>query len=177
MGDNGPSSLVGAELDVNIGSLLLDLRAGIAKLSDSMKTLAKEWEYARRGPVFVQLAGTCNVNAAQADSVVDLGGPAYGRAWEVRNLAVSYVTFNKTVTGEALFIVSSSAPVGATGVALQWYMGTLPATQAFSSYQFRIEHPNHVFGIITAGAASTAYSLAGDAMDVPSGPASQVVSI
>ena len=175
MGDNG--TLIGAELDLNLGSLLLDLKAGIGKLTTMADTLKKEWDYSKKGPVFVQLAGTCNVNAVQADSIVDLGGPAYGRFWEVRNLAVSYVAFNKTATGEALFVVGSTAPIGATGVGLEWYMGTLPATNVFGSYQFHIEWPNHVFGIITGGAASTAYSLGGDALEAPHKTAEQTVSI
>ena len=175
MGDNG--SLAGAELDVHLGSLMLDLKVGVGELAKTMKILAEEWKYPERGPVFVQLAGTANVNAAQADAVVDLGGPAYGRFWEVRNLAVSYVAFNKTQTGEALFYVGSTAPIGATGVGLEWYVAVLPATYSFGSYQFRVEHPNHVFCVVTGGAASTPYAISGDTLEGPLKSAGQVVSI
>jgi hypothetical protein len=47
----------------------------------------------------------------------------------------------------------------------------------YSSAQFRVQHPNHIFVVIISGTASTTYQVSGDAYDVPNLSSKKVFDI
>ena len=73
---------------VNIGEAsfgaLLDIKASIDTLGDLTRELLRQQEaYEEYGPVQLSLRAA-GVSPAANDLVLNLGGPSYGRLWEVR---------------------------------------------------------------------------------------------
>jgi hypothetical protein len=173
----------------SIGDFLLGVKAELfGKLDGIDKRLAsilqREEQYEREGPVFVALSAAGVVDANQDPLYLDLGGPSYGRAWEVRQLVIGGVTWATTVAGYALVLVQSTAPSTLVGVGLSGIQDeasgstpALPSVAFYSSGQFHVRHPNHVYVAVIGGTASTPYVVAGDAFDVPDVPARGLFSI
>lgn len=169
--------LAGIELDVEalgIGAVaLLQINKKLGSLADVYaKLIKKELDYEKMGPVFVPLQGVVNVDAAQDPGYVDLGGPAYGREWLVRQLVIGGLLWSTTVAGTGLALVQANPPQAGQvpGLAnVQDAFGTMPAVHFYSSSQFRIRNPQHIFVAIVGGTASTPYVVVGDAYDSPDG--------
>ena len=165
----------GAGAHLELGPISL---GAIAKLTTAMESqqqaladwVALEKDYQRTGPVFVQLAGSVNIDASSDPGYIDLGGPAVNRVWEVRQLVIGGITWATAVNGNAYVLVQSSSPnannpagIGST----QDHAAALPSVAFYSSGQFRVRNPNHIFIAILSGSASTAYQAVGDAFDLP----------
>jgi hypothetical protein len=168
-----------AELDIDaeasVGDLHLEalfaLGAEVQGLrGDLAKLLKLEQEYERKGPVFVALQGGATSDSASDPLVIDLGGPAALRAWEVRQLVIGGLLWSSTVAGNALAIVSSATPMPlqVPGLAsIQDQAPSLPSIAFYSAGQFRLRHPNHLFIVILSPTATTPYTVGGDAFDLP----------
>lgn len=156
--------LFGAKADLE---LKLD---GIGKRLDDI--LAREKLYQEEGPTFVALNGAANLpSGTPGPTSIDLGGPQYGRVWEVRAVIIGGITWATTVAGVAQLVPSPTCPSAAVPVGMcQDVISTLPASKFYSSGQFRVVHPNHVFVLIVGGTASTVYTVGGDALDLPAVP-------
>ncbi len=167
---------------IELGPLSLD---ALAKVHAGLDTLTKqlvqikadEAAYQRHGPVSVPLVASGVVDSNSDPVYLDLGGPAYGRVWEVRQLVVGGITWATTVAGTAPVLVQANAPNAQSGVSLlnvQDCATALPAVAFYSSGQFRVRHPNHIWVVILSGTASTPYGAAGDAFDMPDGATAEV---
>jgi hypothetical protein len=158
-----------------LGPVSLAAMAGLTSATQQLAKAQSDWieqekEYQRIGPVFVQLMGSCPTDSASDPLVLDLGGPAPGRCYEVRQLVIGGVLWSTTVAGNALVLVQPSAPAPKTAPGLgtvQDVASSLPNVAFYSSAQFRVQHPNHIFVVIISGTASTTYQVSGDAYDVP----------
>lgn len=165
----------GARAEVDLGgahlSALVDLKASIDKLHGHFRDLLElEALYQQQGPVFVNLQGSGTVDASADPLYIDLGGPAYGRAWEVRQLVIGGATWATTVSGNAVVFVQGASLSTSTGVGLssvQDHATSLPSVAFYSAGQFRVRNPNHIYVAIIGGSASTGYQIAGDAFDLP----------
>lgn len=162
---------------LSIGELSIkalgDISAGVDALRGDMKAylLALERLYQEEGPTFVNLQGSGTTDSGSDPLVIDLGGPSYGQAWEVRQLVVGGLLWSTTVLGAANIVASPSPPIGVpTTAALQDHAPSLPSVAFYSSGQFRVRHPNRIYVVIVSGSASTPYEVAGDAFNVPDRP-------
>lgn len=166
-----------AGVEVDMEGLGLEARF-LAEISSEMRgmrgelarLLKMQTDYEKKGPVFVPLQGTANVDSNQDVAMVDLGGPAYGRTWLVRQLVVGGSLWSTTAGGTGLIVVQSNPPTPGQvpGLAnVQDAFGTMPAVHFYSSSQFRIRNPQRIFLVVVTGTASTAYNVAGDAYDSP----------
>lgn len=158
---------------VSFGDLVLGAKVDILAALDGIhKRLASiealERRYQEEGPTFVALAGNVTVDASQDNAYIDLGGPSYGRVWEVRSLIIGGITWATTVAGTGQIMVASTKPSSTPPVGtLQDVATSMPAKAFYSSGQFRVLHPNHIFIVVVGGTASTLYSAGGDALDMP----------
>src|ERR1039458_1467253 len=136
-----------------LGPVSLAAMAGLTSATQQLAKAQSDWieqekEYQRLGPVFVQLMASCPTDSASDPLVLDLGGPAPGRCYEVRQLVIGGVLWSTTVAGNALVLVQPSAPAPKTAPGLgtvQDVASSLPNVAFYSSAQFRVQHPNHVF--------------------------------
>lgn len=167
---------------LQLGDLLLGAKVDIlAKLNDihsRLKSIEElEARYEQEGPVQVNLQGNASTAAGTVVPIfIDLGGPTFGRVWEVRQLAIGGLTWATTAGGTAQIQVASvvqnaAAPVGT----LQDVAGSLPEIAFYSAGQFRVVYPNHIFVVIVGGTAATQYTAGGDALDLPDRPTRAVV--
>ena len=161
----------------SIGELLLGAKVDLfARLDSIEKRLqdiqVQEERYQDAGPTFVALQGSANLGSdTPPPTAIDLGGPQYGRVWEVRAVIVGGITWATTVAGVAQLVPSPTCPSAAVPVGMcQDVISTLPASKFYSSGQFRVIHPNHIFILIVGGTASTVYTVGGDALDLPAVP-------
>jgi hypothetical protein len=168
-----------AEGEVGVGFQLGELLVGakvdlFARLDSIDKRLAsileREEQYEQNGPVFVSVAASGVVDSGSDPLYLDLGGPTYGRVWEIRQLVIGGITWATTVAGNAVVLVqpvapSATNPAGTAGI--QDQAASLPSVAFYSGGQFRVRHPNHIWVAILSGTASTQYVVAGDAFDMP----------
>jgi hypothetical protein len=168
-----------------LGPVSLAAMAGLTSATQQLAKAQSDWieqekEYQRLGPVFVQLMASSPTDSASDPLVLDLGGPAPGRCYEVRQLVIGGVLWSTTVAGNALVLVQASAPAPNTAPGLgtvQDVASSLPNVAFYSSGQFRVMHPNHIYVVIIGGTASTTYQVAGDAFDVPNLSSKKVFDI
>ena len=170
------------ELDIFGTHLEAILALGVSldnHTAELRKLLKAQDEYQKRGPLFVPLQGQVTIDANGDPGVIDLGGPAYGQDWEIRQLVIGGLTWATTAMGNAIAAVQSSAPpINQTpGLsAIQDHAASLPSVAFYSANQFHVRHPNRVYIIILSGTAGQQYQAAGDAFNVPDVAAGQVFS-
>jgi len=165
---------LGAELDADVGVGNADLQAVLA-LTASMNSLTKELKKTRdlerayqKGAVEVILRGSAVSNSAGATLIIGLGGPAYGRLWEVRRITCGGAFWTSTVAGQGLLIVSAAS--GQVTPALGDIVDqapSLPNVALYGTRQFTVRHPNHVYLVILTPTVSTQYAAGGQATDYP----------
>ena len=182
MGDNGNGkTLVGAELEGHIGGLFADIKAGIGKMNGFLDKLSKEWGYQRKGPTQVNMDASATAASTFVPLWLDLGGPAYGRMWEVRQILWSSNYISQAVAGSIEIVIASNLIIGEPPAAwLQdFYNPTtpIPGRAFYSAGQFRVRHPNHVYVVVVGGAGSGIYQATGDALDMPDEATRRVVEI
>jgi hypothetical protein len=164
-----------AGVEFSIGDFLLGAKVDLEAKLDSIEKhlgdiLAREERYEREGPVFVALQASGVVDASSDPLYLDLGGPTYGRAWEVRQLVIGGITWATAVAGNAVVFAQPVAPSTLTGVGLgnvQDHAASLPSVAFYSGGQFHVRHPNRIYVAILSGTASTQYQAVGDAFHVP----------
>lgn len=145
---------------LNFSAQLGDISGGIAQLVNGVQAMRNTT------PQETPLAAS-GVVPASGTLVMDLGQPAMGRRWSVRNLAV----------------VSAAGPTGTLAGVANWYVGnpnifgagewaaptmaTLPAFQFVSSDQCNITATNHLFCVITGGTSQQAAFARAYVLDYP----------
>ena len=165
-----------AEADISaglsVGDLSLHALAGIKASIDGMtarldKVLAAQDDYQRHGPVQLSMRAAQVSNAAGDAIVFDLGGPSYGRLWEVRRLVIGGATWSSVVGGTALVTISSTSSADPALTDVMDQAGSLPSPAFYSSGQAVLRNPQRLIVVILSPTASTTYSTAGAGFDVP----------
>ena len=168
-----------------LGPVSLAAMAGLTSATQQLAKAQSDWieqekEYQRLGPVFVQMLASGTVDSGSDPLIMDLGGPAAGRVYEVRQLIVGGLLWSTTVAGTGQILVQPNSPppnvVPPLGT-VQDVASSLPNVAFYSSAQFRVQHPNHIFVVVVGGTASTTYQVSGDAYDVPNLSARKVYDI
>ena len=160
------------EAEVDLGPLVLDAMVGMKASFDSMakemKKIRDEEAAYQRGAVSVPLRASQMSDAAGASLIMDMGGPTYGRLWEVRRITVGGALWTSVVSGQGLLIVtSSSGQVTPALYDIADQSPSLPNVALYSSRQLVVRHPNHLFLVILTPTASTQYAAGGEATDLP----------
>ena len=167
---------------VNIGEAsfgaLLDIKASIDTLGDLTRELLRQQEaYEEYGPVQLSLRAA-GVSPAAKDLVLNLGGPSYGRLWEVRRLVVGGANWAAVVGGRADIIIAANAPLNTPPRALSDVVDvakSLPSVAFYSSGQLVLRNPQQLYVVIATPTATTQYAVGGGGFDVPDRPAYRVV--
>lgn len=159
---------------MTIGELSVELLAQIkTSLDDNKDVLEKllriQDDYQPRGPIYTPIGGQGTSDSVSSPLVIDLGGPAQLRRWELRQLIVGGVLFSSVVAGTALLVQSPSA-VNAKEPSLpsvEDQATSLPSKAFYSSGQVIVRAPNHLYVVIMNPTASTAYTVGGEALSSP----------
>lgn len=157
----------GIELgEVSVGALI-GVRASVDGLAKEMERLRRAQDEYQWGAVEVALRGASNSDAAGDSLVIDVGGPAYGRLWQIRRLAIGGALWTSVVAGTALVVISPnrSASPPLSDVADQ--ANSLPLPAFYSTGQLIVRHPNRLSVVILTPTASTTYAVGGAATDLP----------
>lgn len=164
---------MGAEVDaeVDLGPLVLESIVGLKASFDSVakelrKARAEEDAY-QRGAIEVPLRQSAT-SAASGSLIMDLGGPAYAREWQVKRLTIGGALWTSVVAGTALVLISPSSGQllpSTTDIADQ--ATTLPSVAYYSARQLVVRHPSHLYVIILSPTATTQYAVGGEATDLP----------
>lgn len=164
---------MGAEMEaeVDLGPLVLE---SIVGLKASFDSVAKELKKARdiedayqRGAIEVPLRQSA-VSGATGSLLMGLGGPAYGREWQVKRLTIGGSLWTSTVAGTALVLISpSSGQLLPSTSDIADQAAALPSVAYYSARQLVVRHPNHLYVIILTPTAITQYAVGGEATDLP----------
>jgi hypothetical protein len=160
---------VGAGIELGGFSLkaLLDIGATLDGMHATLKKVHRLEEAYEFGAVQVRLNGTATSDSGSDTIEMGLGGPTYGRMWQLRSLAVGGVQWTTTVAGSALVVVSSARNLTPALPDIVDVAGSLPAVSQYGTSQIVIRHPNHLRVVILTPTASTQYAAGGYATDLP----------
>ena len=175
------------ELDfgVDIAGVLAEFTAEIRAGREDQKTilsklLALEQRYQQEGPIYVPIGGNATSTATGATFAIDLGGPSYGRRWELRQLIIGGNYYSSLVGGSAEVVQTPSlALVGTTEPSLSSLEDrapSLPAISFYSAGQIIVRHPNRLFVVVVSPTVSTNYTVGGEAIETPDAGSRQVVT-
>ena len=157
---------------VELGPLSLNAIAGLGASFDGMATELKKWRNLEKayqfGSVEVALRGSGVVDSNGDTLIIDLGGPTYGRLWQLRRIIIGGVTWDTMVGGAALVVQSANQPsVEPPLPDIADSVASLPSNGFYSTGQVIIRHPNHLFVLITGPDETVNYSVGGQATDMP----------
>jgi hypothetical protein len=128
---------------------------------------------------FVFRPNASGKSAGSGDLVLELGGPASGRFWQVLGITVGGNRFSSTVAGTALIVVSSGAPANAAGTPLQMIHDqytALPKVVTGYGRTIQIFPPDRLFVVIATPTASTEYDAAATVEQYETGARVQTVA-
>lgn len=162
---------VDAGFGVELGPLslkaLADIELGINSLSQLMRNIRKVEEAYEFGAREVALRGGATADSNGDAFYIGLGGPAYGRIWQVRRLTIGGALWTTSVEGSALVTVAPAATNDPPLTDVADEVASLPSNGFYSTGQLIIRHPNHLRVVILSPTASTSYSVGGAATDMP----------
>ena len=164
---------IGAEIGggVELGSTSLGVIAAVGAKFDGLaaqvrKLLAEQDAY-EFGAVEVALRGAATSTASGATVVIDLGGPAYGRLWQVRRLVVGGAQWGDTAAGTALVVVAPNASATPPTSDVADFTATIPNSAFYSTGQVIVRNPARLYIVVLTPTASTTYAVGGAATDMP----------
>jgi hypothetical protein len=153
----GPIHIHGmAEIDAGINSILKELR-GLRALEEAYQSGAKD----------IPLRNTGTSDSNSDSFIIGLGGPTYGRQWQVRRLTMGGVLWTSTVAGSALVVVGPSGTVTPPLPDVNDSVASLPNNGFYSTGQLIVRHPDHLRIVILTPTASTQYAVGGTATEMP----------
>lgn len=141
----------------------LNVSAKLGNLTQAMtaERQARIREQPLRAPV--QKAGAVPTSGAL---VLDLGGPAMGRRWDVKNISVTDAAdVTAAVTGKAWLYVGQPGAYGPPG--LRWELAALPAVDKFSSEQLAVTPPDRLLVVVTGSTAGQVLLARAEILDFP----------
>ena len=160
---------VGAEVELGGFSLqtLLGMAASLDGIHQSLKKLHNLEEAYQFGAVRVKLANSSTSNAAGNSLEVGLGGPTYGRQWQVRRITIGGSLWTTAVEGSALLVVGPTVSTNPPLTDIADEVASLPSNGFYSTGQLIVRHTDHLRVVILSPTASTVYAVGGVATDMP----------
>lgn len=164
-------------------SLDADLKVSLDLLGGSVKRLAEQQERANQ---LVQQAGllqpssrtetAADVCGSTGTLVLDLGGPAQGRLWDVRRIVVGGATRLTAAAGTADVFVSAAGKLQQPGSLLDWAdeAATMPLMATYGAAELALRYPEHLFIVINGGTSTQQYLAAARVVDHMDTPTSRV---
>jgi len=157
----------GVELGpVSLGALA-GIHAGINSLTELLRNIRKLEEAYEFGAVQVRLSGSAISDSAGDTIAIGLGGPQYGRLWQLRSLAVGGSLWTTTVAGSALVVISPTKNLTPALTDVVDQAASLPRPALYSTGQVVVRHPNQLCVVILTPTGSTQYAAGGYATDMP----------
>ena len=144
----------------DIGATLDGIHAQLRKTHD----LEEAYQF---GGIQVRLQGVATSDSNSDTIEIGLGGPTYGRLWQLRSLVVGGPLWTTTVAGTALVTVNSARSLTPAITDIVDEAGSLPTLSQYSTGQVIVRHPNHIRVIILTPTASQQYAVGGWATDLP----------
>ena len=163
---------LGAEVDaeVDLGPLVLQALVGLGASMDTLNKHLKKLhdleEAYQFGAVKVQLRNSVT-SPASGSFEIGLGGPAYGRLWQVNSLVIGGVLWTSTVGGNAIVYVGPVKNLTPPLTDVVDQAGSLPSVAQYSTGQIIVRHPSHLRIVVLSPTATTAYAAGGTATDMP----------
>lgn len=150
------------------GGLAIAFHAGIGSLSEAQaetNRLLRRLASSAPIPIDAPIQGSGTADAS-GDVVFDCGGPAQGRVWVLRRLAVGLSDPTAAASGAAYFYASNSMLTQQLSTS-QWFdvASTLPLVGWYTSRQVVIKFPHHIICRIKAGTSGDIYAVSGLAQD------------
>ena len=155
---------MGIEVD---SGLELKLKANLDILSKAEAEQKRRWEDEDDAlPVTARIIGS-GVGPASGSLIFSCDGPALGRIWALRRLAVGQVSPTTATTGAAYFFAGSDTTDASQLGLNQWvaYMSTLPAVAYYANEQILLKYPEKLICLITTPVSTDTYIVAGFALD------------
>lgn len=164
---------LGAELDaeVDVGPLTLEgmigLKASLDGIAKTLRNIQKLETAYQFGSVKVQLRNTGTSDSNGDAFEIGLGGPSYGRLWQVNSLVVGGPLWTTSAQGSAIVVVSSAKSITPPLPDIVDQAGFLPAVAQYSTGQIIVRHPAHLRIVILGPSENTLYAAGGAATDMP----------
>ena len=160
---------VGANVELGQFSLgaIMGLGATLDGIHQQLKKLHDLEEAYQFGGTQVRLSMTATSDSNGDTIEIGLGGPGYGRLWQIRSLVVGGALWTTTVAGTALVHISPNRTMTPPLTDIVDEAGSLPSVAQYSTSQLVVRHPNHLRVVILTPTVSTVYAAGGWATDMP----------
>lgn len=113
---------------------------------------------------------------ASGPLVLDLGAPAMGRRWSVRNLSVCNAAAVRTAaTGTADVYVGN--PGVYSPVSWRWGIDALPGAVGFSADRVEVIPTDHLFVVVEGGTAGDGLFARAEVLDYPADSGREVIPL
>ena len=147
-------SLPDIEAELTIG----DLDISIRNIHDDVKKLRKELApfqssdlYFNNSIVYSTAAGVVNF--------IDLGHPAAGSWWQIRNLTIGGTDITQTPAGVGWVLIQANQPTNNPSLIAvsDWTKAALPQTAFYGTHELVCDQYAHVYVLITGGTNGQQY--------------------
>ena len=146
---------------------VLGMAASLGNIEKHLSRIAAYEEAYQTGAKDIPLRATASSDSGSDSFIIGLGGPTYGRQWQVRRLTIGGALWTSTVAGSALVVVGPSLTVTPPLPDINDTVGSLPSNGFYSTGQLIIRHPDHLRIVILTPTASTQYTVGGTATEMP----------
>jgi hypothetical protein len=158
----------GIELGPVSFGALVELGAGIKNLTSMLEKIARREEAYQFGAVRVALRQSATSDSAGDSLELGLGGPAYGRIWQINSLVIGANTWGSTISGASAIVYVGSVKTANPPLSnIVDQTGSLPNCAQYSTGQIIVRHPDHLRVVILSPGGTTAYAAGGWATDLP----------
>ena len=165
---------LGAGIELGPASLgaLVAVKGSIDSMAAQLRKLIAEEEAYAFGGIDIELGGQAFTASTVVDIVIGFeAGPAVGRMWELRSLAVSGTNPETSVAGNAYLLRSPTIPLLNGGAPMGGQLidvaTSVPDVAFYSSRQVVVHNPAKLWIVINGGTASTQYVARATVLDVP----------
>lgn len=147
-----------AAIDVS-AHVALELGQRLDRLDRSLTGLERAMARPPAQPFSFRPIGEA-VSPSSGDVVLDLGGPANGRWWQVMQWTIGGRLWSSTAGGVGLLVVSATPPVNAASVGIALVndvAAASPAARTLSRGQVSVRSHERLYIVVTGPAATTEY--------------------
>lgn len=155
---------MGIEVD---SGLEIKVAASLDVLSEAEAEQRRRWADEDSSlPVAARIVGS-GVGPSSGSLIFSCDGPALGRMWAVRRLAIGQASPTSSTSGSAYFFAGSDTFDSTQLQINQWvaYIESLPAVEYFSNEQILIKYPEKLVCMITSPVNNDTYIVSGFALD------------
>lgn len=157
----------GLDLEASLHASLNVLLGGFKRVADDLKDMRQLVLQAGLLLPAGTVVGAAGTFPSSGSLVLDLGGPAQGRLWDVARIVVGGITPSTAAAGAADVYVSAAGRSAMPGGLIEWCdtASSLPLNAFYSPGQVFLRYPERLYVVLRSGTSTQQYVTAARIVD------------